>query len=206
MINEDFIDLNTEEKIFEVAKNNFLKRGFEGTRMQEIADEAGINKSLLHYYYRSKEKLFNIIFDDMLTQFTDKIKSLLLSTDNIFELIDYFVDYYTDFLKKNPAMPIFLINEIYQNPERMKQRISEKGLFPKPDLIFEKFRHQIEIGEIKEINPIYFVFNMLSMCVFPFIARPMIQTIFDIGDPIFDFIIEDRKTFVKETLINSIKK
>jgi len=206
MIKIEAIDLNTEEKIFEAAKKIFVKRGFDGARMQEIADEAGINKALLHYYYRSKDKLFNVIFDEMLAQLTGKINTLLMSSDDIFELIDSFVDYYTDFLKQNPSMPIFIMNEIYQNPERMKQRIAEKGKFPKPNMIFEKFTHQIEIGEIKEINPIYFVLNMISMCIFPFIARPMIQTIFEIGDPIFDFIIDDRKSFVKETLINSIKK
>jgi hypothetical protein len=198
--------LNTEEKILEAAKRVFVRKGFDGARMQEIADEAGINKALLHYYFRSKDKLFTVIFDETLGQLTGTIHELLNSSDNIFELIDKFVDFYTDFLKKNPHVPIFILNEIYQNPERMKQRIEKNGIFPKPMDIAIKFSKQAENGEIKEVNPIYFVLNMISMCIFPFMARPMIQTVFKVNDPVFDFMLDDRKTFIKETLINSIKK
>lgn len=197
--------MNTEEKILEAAKKVFVRRGFDGTRMQEIADEAGINKALLHYYYRSKEKLFFVIFDEMFGQLTGIVNELLVTNDNVFDLIDKFVDFYTDFLKKNPHMPIFIMNEIYQNPERMKERLEKTTRFPKPTQFIAKFSKQIEDGTIKPINPIYFVLNMVSMCVFPFIARPMIQTVFQVGDPIFDFMLEDRKAFIKETLVNSIK-
>ncbi len=198
--------VNTEGKILEAAKGVFVRRGFEGTRMQEIADEAGINKALLHYYYRSKEKLFFVIFDELLGKLTGTINELLNSSDDIFELIDKFVDFYTEFLKKNPHMPIFIMNEIYQNPERMKERLSKSASFPKPTEFLMKFTKQIENGEIKPINPIYFILNMISMCIFPFMARPLIQTVFQVGDPMFDFMLDDRKQFIKETLINSIKK
>lgn len=197
--------LNTETKILEAAKVVFVRKGFDGARMQEIADEAGINKALLHYYYRSKDKLFTVIFDELLGQLTGTIHELLNTTDDIFVLIDKFVDFYTDFLKKNPHMPIFIMNEIYQNPERMKERMEKSGNFPKPMDMIMKFSKQVENGEIKEVNPIYFILNMVSMCIFPFMARPLIQTVFQVGDPIFDFMLEDRKAFIKETLINSIK-
>lgn len=201
----DLEKVNTEEKILEAAKRVFVRRGFDGTRMQEIADEAGINKALLHYYYRSKEKLFFVIFDELLGKLTGTINDLLNSSDDIYELIDKFVDFYTEFLKQNPHMPIFIMNEIYQNPERMKERLSKSGSFPKPMQLLSKFNKQIENGEIKSINPIYFILNMISMCIFPFMARPLIQTVFQVSDPIFDFMLDDRKEFIKETLINSIK-
>lgn len=198
--------LNTEEKILEAAKRVFIRKGFDGARMQEIADEAGINKALLHYYYRSKDKLFDVIFNELLGKLTGTIQELLNTTDDIFELVDKFVDFYTDFLKKNPHIPIFILNEIYQNPERMKERIGKSGNFPKPTDMIMKFTKQVENGEIKEVNPIYFILNMVSMCIFPFMARPMIQTVFNVPDMMYDFMLDDRKAFIKETLINSIKK
>ena len=202
----DLEDLNTEEKILEAAKRVFVRKGFDGARMQEIADEAGINKALLHYYYRSKDKLFSVIFDELLGQLTGTVHELLNTTDDIFELIDKFVDFYTEFLKKNSHMPIFILNEVYQNPERMKERIEKGGNFPQPTLLISKFLKQTENNEIKPINPVYFILNMISLCIFPFIGRPLIQTILMIEDTKFDFMLDDRKAFVKEMLKNSIKK
>ena len=197
--------INTETKILEAAKLVFIRRGFDGARMQDIADEAGINKALLHYYYRSKDKLFSVIFDELLEQLTNAIQEFIVKIDDIYELIDKFVDFYTDFLKKNPHIPIFIVNEIYQNPQRMQERMIKNGKFPKPEQLISKFSKQIESGEIKPINPMYFILNMVSMCIFPFIARPLIQNVFQVPDPIYNFMLDDRKAFIKETLINSIK-
>ena len=197
--------VNTEEKILEVAKRVFVRRGFNGTRMQEIADEAGINKALLHYYYRSKERLFFVIFEELLDILAKTITDLINSTSDIYELIDKFVDFYTEFLKKNPHMPIFILNEIYQNPERMKERLSKSGNFPKAEELLSKLNVQMANGEIKTFNLIYFIINMISMCIFPFIAQPLIQSVFQVGDAMYDFMLDDRKEFIKETLINSIK-
>lgn len=197
--------VNTEEKILEAAKRVFVRRGFDGTRMQEIADEAGINKALLHYYYRSKERLFFVIFEELLDTLTKTITDLLDSTSDIYELIDKFVDFYTEFLKKNPHMPIFILNEIYQNPERMKERLSKSGNFPNAEELLSKLNVQMANGEVKTFNLIYFIINMISMCIFPFIAQPLIQSVFQVGDAMYDFMLDDRKEFIKETLINSIK-
>ena len=111
-------DRTAEQRILVSAREIFHKRGFEGARMQEIADKAGINKALLHYYFRSKEKLFDAVFDEALKALLPKVKELLNAELPLFDKIKYFTENYITLLMKNMYLPVFVINEMYQNPEK----------------------------------------------------------------------------------------
>src|SRR3982751_3647938 len=98
-------DLSTEEKILSAAKKAFLTKGMDGARMQDIADKAGINKALLHYYFRSKDRLFEMIFLEEARKFMPRIATIMLSELTLFEKIEKFVDQYIDTLSQNPLLP-----------------------------------------------------------------------------------------------------
>src|SRR3954452_616752 len=110
-------DLSTEEKILNAAKKVFLTKGMDGARMQDIADEAGINKALLHYYFRSKDKLFEQIFLKVTTSFLPKIFLILKGEDTLFEKIERFCEVYITQIIKTPYVPIFILNEINRQPK-----------------------------------------------------------------------------------------
>ena len=111
---------STEKDILEAAKRVFQIKGMYGARMQEIADEAGINKAMLHYYFRSKDKLFDAVFQDAAKNFFSKIRELLNVDKPLLEKIEYFVENYVELLLQNSFIPAFIITEVHQNPDRIK--------------------------------------------------------------------------------------
>ena len=110
---------NTEDKIYSAAQEVFIEKGFDGTRMQDISEKAGLNKALLHYYYRTKEKLFNMIFDRIMGDFFGQVMKTMQSDMPLFEKIEFFVSAYLNVIMKNPHIPGFIINELNRNPQRL---------------------------------------------------------------------------------------
>src|SRR5580698_7184188 len=103
---------NSEEKILTAAKKIFLLKGMDGARMQDIADEAKINKALLHYYFRSKEMLFEKIFKEALEKLFPKILDIWKSDVSLFQKIENFCVKYIDMMQQNPYLPLFVLNEV----------------------------------------------------------------------------------------------
>lgn len=202
-------EINTEQKILDAAKDVFQQKGMTGARMQEIADKAGINKALLHYYYRTKEKLFEKVFNMAFSIFIPKMQEIMLSEKPVFEKIEFFIDNYMDLLTKYPYIPGFIINELNRNPQILVS-IFEKNIHIKENNLFEMFDAQIQaevkIGIIKPIDTKNLMTNIIGLVVFPIVARPIIQGImFDNDKKQYDIFLKQRKNFVKEFIINSIK-
>jgi TetR/AcrR family transcriptional regulator len=194
------IDLTTEEKIFEAAREIFHKKGLAGARMQEIADRAGINKALLHYYFRSKDHLF----DAVLTQTLNDFFPTLVSTwqKNLpFEVKVYsFTENYIDFLLKNPYVPSFIINLIHNNPDEIRNKFHIKELFVL-DIIQKQLDEESAKGSIRKVDSVQFIINIISLCIFPFAAKPMISYLLELDDIRFRDIMEQRKILVAEVVL-----
>ncbi|MDD5572058.1 MAG: TetR/AcrR family transcriptional regulator [Bacteroidales bacterium] len=199
------IDLKTETKILNAAKKVFVRKGLDGTRMQEIADEAGINKSLLHYYFRSKEKLFEAVFNEAFRQFIPKVSEAIESDIPFFRKIEIFVDTYISMLINNPHIPIFVLHEINRNPDKLISFMQSQGL--RPEILLKSAMKEIEQKRIINIDPRHLVINMLGMCIFPFIAKPILKgVIFNNNEKAFMNFIQERKKEIPKFIINSIKK
>lgn len=204
------LEINTEQKILNAAKDVFQKKGMTGARMHEIADKAGINKALLHYYYRTKEKLFEKVFAIAFSLFVPRVKEMMASDQSILEKIGFFVDNYIDLLQKHPYIPGFVINELNRNPQILVN-IFERNTLIKQDKIIQKLekqiKHEAKSGLLKPVDAKSLLVNVIALCVFPIVARPVIQgIIFDNDKKTYDQFLEQRKKFVKEFIINSIKK
>lgn len=193
-----------EIRILDAARKVFIARGFDGTSMQQIAAEAGINKSLLHYYYRSKEKLFASVFQEAFSHFVPRLQDILISDLDFFEKISQIVRQYIDLLQQNEFVPAFVLHEIHVNPDRLFQTMIGVGV--NPALFAKFFEAEIRKGSIRPIDPRHLIVNLISMCVFPFAAKPLLQRLF-LGNSEEDFkrFIEDRKTGVAEFIIQSLK-
>ena len=198
-------DLNTEQKILLAAKKVFLEKGREGSRMQEIADEAGINKALLHYYFRSKEKLFEGVFKETFSRLVPQVISLLNQDISLFDKIRIFTREYIDLFLENPYIPGFVIHELSRNPQLIVNLITTVGI--KPQVFIGQVHREIEKKTIIPIRPEDLIVNMLSMSIFPFVATPIIKNlIFQEDAAAFRSFLEERKHTVPEFIINSIKK
>jgi len=186
-------DNTTEQKIKEAAKKVFIKKGLAGARMQDIADQAGINKALLHYYFRSKEKLFEIIFDESVQVLMPQLNSILEKDAPVLEKIKGFATFYIDNLLQNPHMPLFVIHEASQNPQRLVRKIRALKSKPEPAVFIKQVQQEIAAGVLKPVDPMHLFIHVVSLCIFPFVARPMLKAIAHMDDRTFAMLMEQRK-------------
>lgn len=194
---------NTEEKILNAAKTVFIHKGMDGARMQEIADEAGINKALLHYYFRSKQKLFEAICTNLFQQIFPNVFNLISSQKPIEDKLTAFIEQYLDILLKNPFLPAFIINEINRDPEFIEFIFKSLGV--KPELLFAMFEKEMDAGTIIRMNPRDLLLNILSLCLFPFAAKPLMQLMmFENNNVAYKQFLKNRKSSVAEFVLNAI--
>jgi AcrR family transcriptional regulator len=195
---------NTETEILIAAKEIFQQKGMAGARMQEIADKAKINKALLHYYYRSKQLLFEAVFKSAFSLLAPQLNKVLNDDSDLFEKIRKFTENYVSFVIKHPYLPNFVIQELNKNPEFVQKLRSEKN-FPS----IEKFKLQvsdaINQGIIKPIEAEQLFINIISLNIFPFIGEPLLMALVNMDKESYNKILENRKTEVAEFIINSIK-
>jgi AcrR family transcriptional regulator len=195
---------STENKILDAAKKVFIIHGLEGTSMQQIADEAGINKSLLHYYFRNKEKLFHAVFSYAFQYIVPKMEGILITDSSIFVKIDRIVGEYMDLLMENKFIPAFILHEINRNPDRLYDMMQKSGL--RPEIFVDQFVGEIRKGNIRPVDPRQLIINILALCIFPVAARPLIQRIFFGNDEkAYQRFLQERKKIVSDFIIQSIR-
>jgi len=196
--------LTTEEKILEAAKKVFHRKGYEGARMQEIADEAGINKALLHYYFRTKENLFDAVFKAAFREIFTKLFTTVDSNVPLEEKLKNLINEYICFLQKNSYIPGFILAELNQNPDKIIEVF--KSVPVSPSMLFERMKKSVNDEKLEKTDVRELFINILSLCIFPIIARPMIQHIFEFSDEEFDQFIEKRKKELPVFIMNAIRK
>jgi len=197
-------DINTEGKIVVAAEKVFIEKGMAGARMQQIADEAGINKALLHYYYRSKEKLFSIVFRTAIKALLPNLIKSFKIEGHFFDRLHAFVNSYLNIIEKNPHLPGFVIHELNHRPEQLIQTIAELDI--DIQFIIDDIQTEIENGNIINISPKHLIVNVISLCVFPVVARPMVTGVLFKGDKDeYKNFLKERKMHVADFIINSIK-
>lgn len=197
--------MTTEEKIFNAARIVFQKKGFAGARMQEIADEAGINKAMLHYCFKNKQSLFEAVFIKAFSQLAPQINLIFNSEETVFNKIKKFTDSYISFVIEHPFLPQFVIQEMNNNPEFVVKFLTNTNR-PNPTHMILQIEKEIADGIIKPILPKQLLLDIFSMTVFPFAAQMMVKGILQISDDEFNQMMEIRKTSIAEQIINSIKK
>lgn len=194
-------------KILEAAREVFTKKGYAAARTQEIAEAAGVNKGLLHYYKWNKKKLFRAVFNQAFNEFALSLNSVFEADIPLFEKIEQFVDTYMDILMKNPGLPSFVINELNQNQEVFVADILSRKEKPNPMKLLVQIQLETQAGRIREgVTPFNLFLSMLSMCAFPFVARPLLQQLIQIDDQTYMQLMQQRKKEVTDFIIHAIQK
>jgi AcrR family transcriptional regulator len=196
----------TEEKIFESATEVFIEKGMDGARMRDIADHAGINKSLLNYYYRSKDRLFNAVFEKVAGQLFEKFAPVFDENLTLEEKIRFFFKEHISFLQKNPKLPAFILNEINRNPQRIRKLLAKVDIEILWKTLEKQHAEELRRYNIRKETLPQLMSSIASLSVFPFAARGVLEVIFEKLGIDFETYLEDRKTFAAEFTINAIKK
>lgn len=187
---------STEEKIKAAAKKLFTQKGFAATRTRDIAEEAGINLALLNYYFRSKQKLYDIIMMENFRQFIQGISvNVYDGKTSIQEKIEKIVIAYIDFLTLNPHLPLFILNEIKGNPSRIAAQVNE-DVSPMRSHLLKQLEEAGKAGKITPIDPFHFMANLVGMTIFPFVGKPILQRVTNVNDEQFNAYMQERKRLV----------
>lgn len=199
------MEISTEDKILLAAKEVFTQKGYAAARMQEIADAAGINKGLLHYYFKNKEKLFLSVFHDALDHFIPRVNQVLEADLSLEEKIAGFIGEYMEVLIKNPHLPAFVLGEMNQHPQEFTNSILSRKELPNPMKLMMQLQMEADAGRIRPVSPLHLWMNIVSMCVLPFAARPMFQAVMGINDAQYWDFMRSRKKEVTDFILHAIR-
>ncbi len=199
-------DKSKEDKILDAARKVFVAKGMYGARMQDIADEAGINKALLHYYFENKEKLFEEVFMEAAGQLFPRINVILNSDDSLYEKIEKFCDEYITIVIENPYLPLFVMNEMNQDPIYFMKKVWGAKNKPDPTKFLRQIEAEVKKGKIKPTSPLQLLMNLVSMTIFPFIAKPMFQVNLGLDEFQFRHAMEQRKKEIPKFIMDAIRK
>lgn len=200
-------EINTEQAILKAAEEEFFTKGFAGSKTTEIAKAAGVTHAMLHYYFRTKENLFNKVFQEKSALLAYSFRSLVDDDLPFFDKIRAGIEIHFDILAQNPKLPLFIFNEILGNEERFDfcSKIILPNIRETLGKLTEAIKTEIEKGTIRPINPIDLLMSIISMNMFVFVAEPMIKLIINGGDAEYKAILEHRKQENIETILSRLR-
>jgi TetR/AcrR family transcriptional regulator len=205
-------DGDTEQRILDAAHVVFVRTGTAGARMQEIAREAGVNSALLHYYFRSKDRLAEAVFHRAAAQLMPAVVGVLVSDRSLPDKVRAIVEIELDRLTRTPYLPAYIISELAHHPERITQLVSAlTGARPEAlgrkllRMVGEQITEAVRAGRMRPIAPEQFMVNLLSLCIFPFAARPMIGALMGLDDKAFARFIRERRDTLPDFFLNALR-
>ena len=191
-------NISAEERIKAAARKVFHQKGYAATRTRDIAEEAGINHAMLNYYFRSKEKLFQIVMTETMTQFFKGVGVILNDeTTSLDEKIERVVANYINLLLEEPELPTFMFNEVRANPESFVVNTPILQAL-EHSVLARQYAEAVAQGRITEPNLMHTVLNVISLVIFPFIAQPIFTALSRTDKEAYKALMLQRKTLIPQ--------
>ncbi|MEM6348895.1 MAG: TetR/AcrR family transcriptional regulator [Bacteroidota bacterium] len=197
--------IETKEKIIDAAREIFTQKGLAGARMKEIAEKAEINQALLHYHFKTKRALFDVVFQRQAFKMFGVIRSVVFSDKEPLEKIDDLVAGEHEAMKDFPTLPLFVLYESMQNPDLITEFTKDKPVPMMVQKFMGAFQEAIDEGKLRDVDPRHIMVNTMSMILYPMIARPLLKIMLNLDDARFDEFIEERSTLVAEFVRSALK-
>lgn len=197
---------NTEDKIKEAARVLFQEKGFSATKTRDIAEAAGINLALLNYYFRSKQKLYNIIMEEAIQKVMPPLVVILNDKEtSIEEKLERFVALYIDLNISNKNFTFFIIDNIQRGGLSLPL-INSFNQQAKESFFFKQFGAYAKTNKIAPINPLHLLMNILGLTAFPFLVKPMFEDGIGVSQRTMDEIMEERKRLIPVWIKQMLRK
>ncbi|MCE5332925.1 MAG: TetR/AcrR family transcriptional regulator [Bacteroidales bacterium] len=198
----------TEQVILEVAERLFLEKGFALTSTTEIAKEVGCNQALIHYYFRTKENLFNVIFEKKFKMFFQGVfEKQNMGNIQFTDKLKFVIESHFDLLKNNPRIPTLILNELSRQPEQIK--ILREKLHEIPEQLFAELNTELQTeianGRIRNISLIDLVTSMISLNVALFVMMPVVEKILPLSETQKEQMIAHRRLENVEFILKSLR-
>jgi AcrR family transcriptional regulator len=203
-------DASTEQRILDAAHTVFIRRGTAGARTQEIADEAGVNKALLHYYFRTKDGLAAAVFKRAAMELFGQLRAVMSSDAELEQKVRQFIAIELDQFTRTPYLPGYILGELNQQPERASQLLemlspvhqAMPSLLQKVDA---QIKANVRAGTMRPVSVRQFFANLVALCVFPFAARPMLSVVLGLDARGFQRFIDERKQALPDFFLNALR-
>lgn len=183
-----------EQKIIDIAREVFIERGYTETSMSEIAARVGINRPALHYYFRTKDKMFQAVFGSIVSSILPKVfDTLLRKSTPIAERIEAIIDAYYELFNNNPKLPMFILRELHRDPKLLIHTALELNIMDTGQKVFTSLQEEIDEGKLKNVSPQFILFNFYSLLTFPFLTKDVLTIVFDIDDENFKTTLNEWK-------------
>lgn len=196
-----------ESVILETAEKLFLEKGFAMTSTTEIAKEVGCNQALVHYYFRTKENLFNVIFEQKFKEFFQGIFEIKIQDLPFLDKLRFIIESHFDLLLKNPRIPLLILNELSRQPEQIN--ILREKLHFLPEQLFTDFdielQAEINAGKIRQISIIDLFVTLISLNVALFITMPVVEKIIPLNETQKKMLIAHRRAENVDFILKSLR-
>ena len=193
----------SRDRILDAAHAVFLRVGTAGARTKEIAEEAGVNKALLHYYFGSKEKLAEAVFERAFADLFPRIIALLESPMALDEKVRAVIGAYLEFLPRRPYLPGYILSELHAHPQRIQRVFRARA--PSFETLRRQLREAADAGTIREIAVEHFVANLMALTVFPFAVRPVLEIVLALDEPGFAAFVDERRRTLADFFLNALR-
>jgi TetR/AcrR family transcriptional regulator len=194
-------ELQTEKLIKEKAKILFFQKGLLKATTQEIADEAGVNRALIHYYFRSREQMLDILLEETIQSKRQRVRAIFNSSLSFREKIASYIDAIIDYGLTYPYLENFIISETARRPEKFKSFCATDRV-KSSDLIRDELQKEIRQGRLANITAEHFMVNLAALCNYPLLARSVLQTIHGMTDTAYRKFLNERKKVIYRTIFN----
>lgn len=204
-------DSTTEQRILAAARSVFIRRGTAGARMQEIAEEAGVNQALLHYYFRSKDRLAAAVFQEVAFRLIPGVAAVLGAELPLAEKVERFVHLYIDTVRTSPFMPAYVLSELHHHPDRLQSLVVEvaAGQVSRPEVVLQTLRAQLsreaKTGRIRAISPEQFLMSLIGLVAAPFLVLPALQVVLRMDEAAFDRLLDERREELPGFILRALR-
>ena len=190
-------DTSTEEKIKEAARKLFTQKGFAETKTREIAEEAGINLALLNYYFRSKQKLYDLIMEDNMRSFRQGISELFGNTEyGVYEKIEKLANYYIDEFIVHRDLPMFIVTTIYSSGGDTLSASEDDQVAKSRKIFVNQIKELVSQKKIKPVHPAHIISNLIGLIIFPFMISPLLKKRVQINEKEFVELMKERRQLI----------
>jgi TetR/AcrR family transcriptional regulator len=193
--------IQTEKLIKDKAKKLFFQKGFLNATTQEIADEAGVNRALIHYYFRSREQMLDMLLEETILEKKERVTRILSSDLPFKQKIAKYINTVVDHGLEYPYLENFIVSEMARNPDKVKH-LCARYPTKSTDLIREQLQHEIKTKKLAPISPEHFMVNLLALCNYPLLAKSILKTVHGMTDTAYKKFLTERKKVIFSTIFN----
>lgn len=191
--------IQTEKLIKEKAKKLFFQKGFLDATTQEIADEAGVNRALIHYYFRSRDLMLDILLEETILEKKERVMRILSSDLPFKQKIAKYINAVVDHGLEYPYLENFIISETARHPDKVKN-LCTRYPTKSTDLIRDQLEQEIKKKKLAPISPEHFMVNLVALCNYPLLSKSILKTVHGMTDTAYKKFLTERKKVIFSTI------